>query len=303
MELTITEFPVTIFGKLEPFNETISKTRVRIFYKGENRNGSYITDEFAEKLLKSIPYSPIKGIYSNDEQDYEGHGAERTEGRVYGVVAAEPNVTWEPHLDPDGVERTYACVDGLIYTALYEEAKQIVGKSQSMEIYRPSIKGDWKEINGKNYFVYTDGCFLGLQVLGDKKEPCFEGAGFFSLFEALQNIKDQVDDANLSNALNEISKQVQEYEKNKAQQEGGNQMPQFDIFKLSDSDKERKLFDLLNPLTHDGMDREWNCSIVQVYDKYAVIRTYGRGECEGKFERVFYTKNDSTSIQSIKRQK
>ena len=125
----ITEFPVVLFGKLEPYNTTISKVRVRTFYRGENRNGSYITDDFANKLISTIPYAPIKGIYSQEEKDFEGHGSERSEGRIYGVVAAEPNFAWEKHVDPDGVEREYACVDGLIYTALYEEAADIAGKS------------------------------------------------------------------------------------------------------------------------------------------------------------------------------
>ena len=48
------EFPVTVYGNLEKYNETISKGRCRVFYKYGNRNGTYITDEFAEKLLSSV---------------------------------------------------------------------------------------------------------------------------------------------------------------------------------------------------------------------------------------------------------
>ena len=46
----IKEFPVVIYNNLEEYNKVLSKARVRIFYKGHNRNGTYITDEFAEKL-------------------------------------------------------------------------------------------------------------------------------------------------------------------------------------------------------------------------------------------------------------
>ena len=56
------EFPVTIYNILEQITPTLSKARVRIFYKGANRNGSYITDEFAEKLISTLPYAPVKGI-------------------------------------------------------------------------------------------------------------------------------------------------------------------------------------------------------------------------------------------------
>jgi hypothetical protein len=179
---------VTIYGNLEKYSDTISKGRCRIFYKNGNRNGTYITDEFAEKLLETIPYAPVKGIYEMDEDDYTDHGKKRSEGRIYGIVPANPNVTWEPHLDEDGVERTYACVDVLIYTGLYAEAHDILGKSQSMELYSPSIKGDWKIIDGKKYYVFTEGQFLGLQVLGDSVKPCFEGAAFFSLYEDLKKM-------------------------------------------------------------------------------------------------------------------
>ena len=107
-ENIITDFPVTLYGNLEKYSETISKGRCRIFYKGGNRNGTYITDEFAEKLLASIPYAPVKGIYDGDEEDFTDHGTKRSEGRIYGIVPSEPNVTWEEHEDDDGITRTYA---------------------------------------------------------------------------------------------------------------------------------------------------------------------------------------------------
>ena len=136
--------------------------RCRIFYKYENRNASFITDEFAERLIKTLPYTPVKGIYDNFEEDYTDHGAKRNLGRIYGIVPENPNFAWESHLDEDGIERVYACCDVLIFTALYEEASEIVGKSQSMELYQPSIKGNWVMIEGKRLFKFEDGCFLGL---------------------------------------------------------------------------------------------------------------------------------------------
>ena len=179
MDTICKEFPVTVYGNFEQYNKTISKARCRIFYKGANRNGTYITDEFAEKLLSTISYTPVKGIYDDMNGDYTDHGEERDQGRIYGIVPENPNLAWEKHIDEDGVEREYACVDVFIYTALYQEAKEIVGKSQSMELYDKSITGDWKIIEGRRYFVFEDACFLGLQALGDDVEHCFEGAAFF----------------------------------------------------------------------------------------------------------------------------
>ena len=268
-ENIITDFPVTIYGNLEKFSDTISKGRCRIFYKYGNRNGTYITDDFAERLLATIPYAPVKGIYEEEEEDYTDHGKKRSEGRIYGIVPAEPNITWESHVDDDGIERTYACVDVLIYTGLYSEAHQIIGKPQSMELYRPSLKGDWKIINGKKYYVFTEGQFLGLQVLGDSVEPCFEGAAFFSLYEDLKKIVAQIEKYNL-NLHN-----------------GGKKMLNY---KLSDNAKFNAIWSLLNVNYNEESGWLVEYDICEIYDNYAVVRNYA----EGIFERVYYIKNDET---------
>jgi hypothetical protein len=56
----ITNFPVTVYGKMERFSDTITRGRCRVFYKGHNRNGTYISDAFAQKLIDSAIYAPIK---------------------------------------------------------------------------------------------------------------------------------------------------------------------------------------------------------------------------------------------------
>lgn len=273
------EFPVTVYGNLEKYNDVISKGRCRIFYKYGNRNGTYITDEFAEHLLSTIPYTPVKGIYDYD--DYTDHGNSRSLGRIYGIVPENPNLAWENHVDEDGVERTYACVDVLIFTALYEEAGEIIGKSQSMELYEKSIEGSWQFIDGKRYFVFTEGCFLGLQVLGEEVEPCFEGAAFFTLYESLNNMIKKIEQYNLN------------FQNNR---QGGNKMPSIN-FKLSDGQKHEMLWTLLNPnYTEEG---NWTVEygICDIYDNYAVVRNYA----ENRFERVYYNKNDSDDSLSIEK--
>ena len=271
----IREFPVTVYGNLTKYSDTISKARVRIFYRGSNRNGTYISDEFAEKLLSTISYSPVKGIFEELEDDFSDHGTERDLGRIYGVVPESHNFAWEKFLDEDGVEREYACVDVLLYTALYKEAQLISGKSQSMELYAPSIKGNWEIIDGKKLFKYTDGCFLGLQVLGDKVEPCFEGAAFFSLYESF---------VKLTKELEKFGYMLSE-----DRDEGGHKKMEVN-FKLSDNQKYNAIFSLLN----DTYDEEGNWIITyvicDVYDEYAVCYNYEHQQ----YERVYYTKDDST---------
>ena len=268
MNKTLYEFNVSIYGGLEKYNEVLSKARCRIFYKYENRNGTYITDEFAEKLLSSISYAPVKGIYS--EEDFTDHGSARDQGRIYGIVPENPSVAWEDFVDEDGVTRTYACADVLIFTALYEEAKDIVGKSQSMELYAPSLKYHEAIVHNKRYIVFDEGCFLGLQVLGDKVEPCFEGASFYTLQSTIEYAIDQ----------------IKKY--------GGTKMPKLN-FKLSDDQKFQAIWSLLN--TEYNEEGNWTVTygISAVYDDYALAFSYESGE----YYRAYYTKNDENDMVEL----
>ena len=277
----IREFPITVYGNLTKYSDTISKGRCRIFYKYANRNGTYITDEFAEKLLSTIPYTPVKGIYDDFDEDYTDHGNKRSLGRIYGIVPENPNLQWEKHLDEDGIEREYACVDVLIFTALYEEAGEIFGKAQSMEIYEPSIKGSWKIINGRRMFEYTEGSFLGLQVLGEDVEPCFEGAAFFSLYSSLKQLVDEIKEYTLKLPEKNIGGQSQMFEKLN--------------FKLSDSEKHNAIWNLINPNYNEEGGWTIEYAICDIYDDYALAYNYA----EASYERIYYTKNDETNEVSI----
>lgn len=265
MNKDILEFPISIYGEAEQVNDILTKLRCRIFYKEGNRNGTYITDSFAEELINTLHYVPIKGIYENN--DYTDHGARRDEGRIYGIVPETNNFSWELHLDDDGVERLYACTDVYIYTSLYPEARQITGKSLSMELYEPSLKYHMSIIQGQKYVVFDHGSFLGLQVLGDDVEPCFEGASFYALQksveDAIQKIKEY---SNLG---------------------GQSEMPKIN-FKLSDSQKHDYIWQLLNPTYTEEDGWVVTYAVMNVYEDYALTYNYETGD----YERVYYTKND-----------
>ena len=267
MDKSLCEFNVQVYGDLNKYNEVMSKARCRIFYKYENRNGTYITDEFAAKLLNSLAYVPVKGIYN--ENDYTDHGTQRDEGRIYGIVPENPNIAWEDFVDDDGVTRTYACADVLIFTALYEEAKEIIGKSQSMELYAPSLKYHEAIIKNTRYIVFDDGCFLGLQVLGDNVEPCFEGASFYTLQSTIEY------------AINQIKKY------------GGTNMKI--NFKLSDDEKFSAIWALLNPEFNEEGNWTISYGISAVYDDYALAVNYETGE----MNRVYYSKNDENDMVEL----
>lgn len=265
------EFPVSIYGNVEKYNDIFSKARCRVFYKGANRNGTYITDEFADELISTFQYIPVKGIY--DGEDFTDHGTSRSEGQIYGIVPETNNFAWEQHLDKDGVERTYACTDVLLFTALYPEAGDIVSKPQSMELYEPSLSYHMAIMQGQKYVVFDHGRFLGLQVLGDTVEPCFEGASFFTLQKSIED----------------TIQKIKEYSNI-----GGNSEMEIN-FKLSDSQKHSALMALLNPeYTEEG---NWTISysVCDVYDDYALAYNYE----EGCYERVYYTKDNETDSLTV----
>ena len=273
----LTTFSLSIYGDVTSYNEVLSKARCRIFYTGANRNGTFITDEFAEKLISTLPYVPVKGIYDTMKDDYTDHGRERYEGRIYGIVPENPNFAWEKHLDIDGVERTYACTDVYLFTGLYkQEAFDIIGKSQSMELYVDSIEGEWQYINGKRFFVFTEGRFLGLQTLGEDYEPCFEGASFYTLVDSVKALMTDLENTEVFQKQNL----------------GGEKHMNF---KLSDNQKYNMLWTLLNPRFNEENEYIMDYAVCDVYDEYAVVFKFETGE----YERAYYTKNDETDSLSI----
>lgn len=289
----IDSFSVKVYGELQPYNEVISKARVRIFYKGLNRNATYISDEFAEKLVNSLPYTPIKGIFSDETHDFTDHGDRRNEGKAYGIVPYPANFAWEDFEDSDGITRTYACADVLLWTGIYEEAKLIPGKPQSMELYNKSLKGEWKYIDGQKCFYFTDGCFLGLEALGEDVEPCFEGARFYSLMEPFIKLAKSFEELNTyaKKTIDSLSL-VNELTSSKLNK-GEKQMQV--TFNLSDEDKRCILMQLLNA------DSEyWTYAVINVYDDYAIVYNY---EADS-YEKVNYTKNnDTNSVELGEREK
>lgn len=264
---------VSLYGNVEQVTDTLSKCRVRIFYIGMNRNRTYISEDFAKQLISSLPYAPVKGIFNKDSLDYEDHGQDNTDGRIYGIVAADPNFAWEKHTDDDGVTREYACADVLLFTGLYPEANLIPSKSQSMEIYRKTLKGEWRISGDDNqpFFYFQSGCLVGLQALGDEVEPCFEGAAFYSL-------------------VNELKEVVAYYQNFTKKEEKAKMSIDKALFRISDDEKADMLFDLINPNFNENGGWELNGLITKVYDDYAL--------CVNKngYQRAYYTKNNDDIV-------
>lgn len=156
--------------------ENIGRMNVGVFTRYGNRNGSYITDQYADYLISTAPDKPVVGFFDRESQDWQGHvGPTLASG--YGYV--DYFVGWQPFQDDDGVEREYAVFSVVLFSDYFEEARHILGKGQSMELDPNTIEGEWADIEGQEYFVYTTGKMAGFCILGDSKEPCFSASAFF----------------------------------------------------------------------------------------------------------------------------
>lgn len=166
--------PTTPITSVQP---ELGRLKVGVFTKYGNRNGSYITDKIADSLINSAADggTPVVGFYDPESNSWASHTGP-TLASAYGYV--ESFEGWQPFTDTDGIEREYAVFSVVLFNKYYKETEFVVGSHQSMELDRASIEGDWQEINGKEYFVYTRASMMGLCIIGNH-EPCFSASTFF----------------------------------------------------------------------------------------------------------------------------
>lgn len=200
----IVESPFQEISKSTP---NIGRLKVRVFTKYGNRNGSYITENVANQLIKSATTGnvPVVGFFDPETKTWASHSGP-TLANAYGYV--EDFLGWEPFLDTDNVEREYAVFSVILFTNYYEEAKNILGQNQSMELDPASITGDWTMINNEEYFVYKTANMLGFCIIGEH-EPCFSVSAFFSKND--NNYNSQFE--KFSSLLSDLKTQVEEAEK------------------------------------------------------------------------------------------
>lgn len=205
---------VVITSPMEPIasNSNIGRLNVGVFTKYGNRNGSYITDQIAEQLIASATKgtTPVVGFFDPESKEWASHTGP-TLASAYGYV--EGFVGWQPFTDTDGETRDYAVFSVVLFTDYYNEANFVIGQNQSMELNINSIDGDWADINGQEYFVYTSAEILGLCIIGSH-EPCFSVSHFFEKKQDEYNTQY----AKFSSLLADIKARVEEANKNS---EGG----------------------------------------------------------------------------------
>jgi FtsZ-binding cell division protein ZapB len=177
----------------DAINPGISKCEIKVFYLGQNRNGSAITRDVAEKMAQTLPGTPIVGVFKHDKDDFAGHGEVITidddgisvscETVPYGFVSPDTKVWFQEFDDEDEfgnvTTHEYMMANGYLWTGQYPEITKAVteGLGQSMEL-NPDVEGHWStdSSTGWDFFIIDDASFKNLCVLGDDTEPCFEGA-------------------------------------------------------------------------------------------------------------------------------
>ena len=228
------------FLNLQPLdlNPLMSKCEIKVLYVGANRNQTFITEEVAAEIGKTLRGAPIVGYYRDSKEDFTDHGEKviiddegikfECQTVPYGFVAPDAEVWFQNFEDynekGESVTHKYLMTTGYLWTGQFPESSLPVnqGRPQSMEFQKESVKGRWKTNydNGMDFFIINDAIIQKICILGDDVEPCFEGASVTapsvsSKFTLDDNFKNTLYSMmqDLKNALNEGRQQMENLEK------------------------------------------------------------------------------------------
>lgn len=186
------------FIDLQPMdiNPLMSKAKLKVFYLGQNRNGSAINRETATRMSKTLRGCPIVGWYKEEKKDFMDHGDQLVldgDGahfnvltKPYGFVAPDAKVWFQFFEDTDefgnSCIREYLMTECYLWTEQFPECKQVIENHNphSMELDEETLKGHWATDNNSGYefFIIDDAILSKLCILGEDVEPCFEGSMF-----------------------------------------------------------------------------------------------------------------------------
>ena len=228
------------FLNLQPLdlNPLMSKCEIKVLYIGANRNQTFITEEVAAEIGKTLRGAPIVGYYRDSKEDFTDHGEKviiddegikfECQTVPYGFVAPDAEVWFQNFEDynekGESVTHKYLMTTGYLWTDQFPESSLPVnqGRPQSMEFQKESVQGHWETNydNGMDFFIINDAIIQKICILGDDVEPCFEGASVTapnvsSKFTLDNNFKNTLYSMmqDLKNALNEGRQQMENLEK------------------------------------------------------------------------------------------
>lgn len=189
------------FINLRPndINKGISECEIKVMYLGENRNGSFISEEAAISMSKTLRGAPIVASYNKEKGDFGDHGGHigfdengkpfiTPDTVPYGFVAPNAEVWFKDFAETgsngEPVTRTYLMTTGFLWTGQYPEITKVIteGRGHSMELDSDTMDGEWSTNDNGNVdiFIVNDAEFTKLCILGEDVEPCFEGSSVTS---------------------------------------------------------------------------------------------------------------------------
>ena len=184
--VSIIELPDSKFN-LNESNPFITHARLKIFYVGMTDDNRLFTEDFSNKLIKTLPQSPVVAYFDEDSEDFKAHNQKQY---VYGYVPENAKIFFEEEDD-----RVWAFTDVVLFTGrkdnIGEVARKIIGMQHSLELDPGSVeykinkdqKGRFKNIE------FTEGKFIGLSVVGKSEKPAFQGSHFFTIEEESEMVK------------------------------------------------------------------------------------------------------------------
>ena len=184
------KIPINVPVYIQDFNSHVEQgngkfttAKLKIFYEGETVDHRLFTKNFSDKILQTLPYTPVVGYYSVADEDFVGHNNVQ---HIYGLIPADAELAYVED-EKQGV--TFAVTDVILYTGRPDEtgavAAKIIGKQHSLELHPDTVKYkiNRDEFGAFQNIEFIDGELIGLSVLGDNDTPAFSGSGFFSAEE------------------------------------------------------------------------------------------------------------------------
>lgn len=264
--------------KQDEVQGNFSRGKLKVFYKGETADHRYFSDNFAENLVKTLPYTPVVSYYNDEEEDFEGHACEQN---IYGIVDPCTEIVFEDCEDG----KTWCIADVVLYTERPDKtgeiAKKIVGQPHSLELNPKTVKYviNYDEKKHFKNIEFTAGDFVGVSVLGKNQKPAFTGSEFFAYNEQFESKMQK---------LREYCEKQPENEK----QDGGEIMDLKEFMTLSWGEISSKVGDAI----YNEYKRDAYTYIVDMYDNYAIARFYYYVEEGSRLMKVNYTCDENGNI-------
>ena len=171
--------------------KTFTKAKLKVFYIGETPDHRLFTKDFSDRVIQTLPLTPVVGFYSEEDEDFKGHNSIQY---VYGVVPDSAEMSYEKDEESGN---TYFVTDVILYTERKDNigkvANKIIGKQHSLELDPDSLKYKINRDNQGRFIniEFLEGKFVGLSVLGDNENPAFTGSGFFTVNKDLKHMSSE----------------------------------------------------------------------------------------------------------------